>query len=89
MTQGSTSISGLSHPGPNYNHEIAQRIENDFRYHTPKDDQPERYNAIREKAKELAHLINNSVPNGREKSTSLTQLEMCVMQANAGIARNE
>lgn len=43
--------------------------------------------AIREKAKELALLIADTVPAGREQSTALTRLEEAVMHANAGIAR--
>jgi hypothetical protein len=34
-------------------------IEHRFTYHPPKDDQPERYEAIRDKSKELATLINS------------------------------
>lgn len=33
------------------------KIENAFTYHAPKDGQPEKYQAIRKKAKELAYLI--------------------------------
>lgn len=65
------------------------RIENDFSYHAPRNDQPERYNAIREKAKELAYLIVESTPPSREQSLALTNLESAVMFANASIARNE
>lgn len=63
-------------------------IENNFSYHAPKEGQPEKYNAIREKAKELAYLINEEVPNSREKDVSITNLEAAVFWANAGIARN-
>jgi len=34
--------------------DMTERIENDFTYHAPKDSQPERYNQLREKGKELA-----------------------------------
>lgn len=64
------------------------RIENNFTYHTPKDGQPAMYQAIREKAKELAYLIEELVPDSREKSLAITKLEECSMWANAGIARN-
>lgn len=63
-------------------------IENNFSYHAPKDGQPAKYEAIRAKAKELAYLIGNKVPDSREKSLALTNLEQAVMWANAGIARN-
>ena len=65
------------------------RIDNDFTYHAPKADQPERYGAIRAKAKELAELICRAVPEGQEKALAMVRLEEAVMWANAGIARNE
>lgn len=64
------------------------KIENAFTYHAPKEGQPEKYQAIREKAKELAYLIQGLVPDSREKSLAMTKLEECAMWANAGIARN-
>jgi hypothetical protein len=64
-------------------------IENAFQYHAPKPGQPEKYEALRSKAKELAYLINDSCPNSRERSLAMTQLEQSVMWANASIARNE
>lgn len=63
-------------------------IENNFKYHSPKEGQPEKYEAIREKAKELAYLIDEVCPNSREKSIAMTELETAVMWANASIARN-
>jgi len=64
-------------------------IEDNFIYHAPKGTQLERYEEIREKAKELAHLLNRQCPESREKSLSFTKLEECVMWANSSIARNE
>ena len=64
-------------------------IENNFSYHTPKEDQPERYEKIRNKAKMLAAYINEKCPDSREKSLAFTKLEEAVMWANAAIARNE
>jgi hypothetical protein len=65
------------------------QIENNFTYHPPKPDQPERYTQLREKAKEFALLIVELTPFSREQSLALTQLEDSVMWANAAIARNE
>lgn len=65
------------------------RLENTFTYHAPKDDQPGRYVAIREKAKELATVMMEGCPRSRELSHALTLLEDAVMNANAAIARNE
>lgn len=67
---------------------LSERIENDFTYHTPKPGQAEKYTALRNKAKELALLIVDLVPFGREQSTALTQLESATFFANAGIARS-
>ncbi|GAC43084.1 DUF7681 family protein [Paenibacillus popilliae] len=64
------------------------QIENNFKYHAPKEGQPEKYTAIRDKAKELAYLIDELAPNSREKSLTMTNLEQAVMWANAAIARN-
>jgi len=63
-------------------------IDNNFKYHAPKEGQPAIYQAIRDKAKELAVLVQASVPEGREKSLAFTKLEESVMWANAGIARS-
>jgi hypothetical protein len=71
------------------NEDIKKRIEHNFTYHAPKPGQPERYQAIREKAKELALLIAESTPQSREQSLALTKLEECSFWANASIARNE
>jgi len=65
------------------------QIENNFTYHAPKPGQPERYQRIRDKAKELALLIVELTPHSREQSIALTELETSVMFANAAIARNE
>lgn len=64
------------------------QIENNFRYHAPKEGQPEKYEALRAKAKELAYLIDESVPKSREQSLAITNLEQAVFWANAAIARN-
>jgi glycyl-tRNA synthetase beta subunit len=67
----------------------SKQIESIFTYHAPKGTQQERYVRLRDKAKELAHLINADCPESREKSISLTQLQQCVQMANASIAINE
>ena len=66
---------------------IKQQTDNNFKYHQPKDDQPERYDKLREKAKELAMLMIELCPNSRERALSLTKLEETSMWANASIAR--
>lgn len=64
-------------------------LKNNFTYHPPKGDQPKRYEILRAKALELAEMIDELVPESREKSLAMTNLEQTVMWANAGIARNE
>lgn len=67
---------------------MSERLERDYTYHAPVAEQIERYAAIREKGRELATLIAQCVPECRELHASLTQLELAIFQANAGIARN-
>lgn len=65
------------------------RLDNDYTYHSPKDDQASRYVEIREAAKTLAWIIVTRSPASREQSVALTHLDEVVMNANAAIARNE
>jgi hypothetical protein len=65
------------------------QLNNNYVYHAPKEGQPEKYQALRDKAKELAELINESCPESREKAVAFTQLETAMFWANASIARNE
>jgi hypothetical protein len=60
-----------------------------FTYHPPKGDQKDRYEKIREWASHMASFIDENVPDCREKSLAITNLEQSVMWANAAIARNE
>jgi len=60
-----------------------------FTYHSPRDDQPERYAMIREWGRQMAILVMQCCPPSRERSLALTKLEEVVMWANAAIARHE
>lgn len=68
---------------------LKQRIANDFTYHPPQGDQLARYITLRTEARVLAELFATYVPEGRELSLALTNLEQAVFWANAGIARSE
>lgn len=68
---------------------IVTRLNNDFQYHAPKEDQQERYVFIRDNAKRMAITICENTPPSREQSVALTLLDQVVMMANAAIARNE
>lgn len=65
------------------------QIDNNFKHHPPKEGQQEKYVAVRETAKSLAMLMNDTCPDSREKSLAMTNLEQAVFWANASIARNE
>lgn len=43
--------------------------------------------AIRKKVRELAFLIEDTVPESREKATALTQLSFVMMSANSAIVQ--
>jgi hypothetical protein len=64
-------------------------LKKNFTYHAPKEGQPEKYTAIREKGHEFAEMLQKECPQSRELSLALTNLEQVVMWANASIARNE
>ena len=64
-------------------------IDNIFTYHAPHGDQAGRYETLRNKARELAYLINSFCPESREKSLAITNLQQSIMWANASIAINE
>ena len=74
-----------------YSPTTQQLEQNDkaFRYHPPKENQPERYERLRAMAGQLAHAYVTNCPPSRELSLALTKLEEAVMWANASIARNE
>jgi hypothetical protein len=67
---------------------LHDRVDNDFRYHPPRDGQQDVYEEVRRRAREYAHYLVDVVPASRELSTALTKLEECVMAANSGIARH-
>lgn len=64
-------------------------LDNWFTYHPPKNDQQERYVAVRDKAKELAQLIVNSTPSCPDQTAALRKLRETVMAVNLAIACNE
>ena len=65
-------------------------IVNWFMYHAPTPEQVEKYQVLRDKAKELAYLIVDLVPegpiSGPDKTSALRLLRQAIMTANAGIA---
>ena len=67
----------------------AKWCENVFSYHKPKEGQPEKYEEIRNKAKELGLIISSVCPDSNEKEQALNALREAVMWANASIACND
>lgn len=68
---------------------VKAHLERSFTYHPPKPGQPEKYEALRNKAKELAYLIDDLCPTCDEQFTALKRLGESIMYANAAIARHE
>lgn len=65
------------------------KIEQNFTYARPQENQVGRYEEIRNKGKMMAERLSQLCPQSRELSLALTKLEEAVMWANAAIARNE
>jgi len=75
---------------PKYNNiSLNDIIDNNFVYHAPKEDQPKRYELIRNTIKNAAKIISENCPSSRELSIAINKLDEAVMWANASIARNE
>lgn len=64
-------------------------LDNWFTYHSPKNDQPARYEAIRNKAKELAELFRDSSVASADQTAAFRKLRETVMAMNLAIACNE
>lgn len=64
-------------------------LVNRFTYHPPQDEETtKKYEMIRSIALSFSAVLNDLVPDGREKALALTKLEEVVFWGNAGIARN-
>lgn len=63
-------------------------IQNRFAFH-PATTAEKRgdHTAVRTHCADLAHFINEHVPDGREKALAITHLEETMMWSNAAIAR--
>ena len=64
-------------------------IQKRFKFHPAKDTETQqKHEEVRSRCKSLAIVLNNIVPDGREKALVMTKLEEVMMWANAGIARS-
>ena len=60
----------------------------DFSYHKPDAEKQLCHENVRNQCKDLAQVLNQHVPDSREKSLAITKLEEVLLWANAAIARN-
>lgn len=69
--------------------EIEKKIEINSRFGFHKADgvSINKMSTIRKKVRELASLIEDTVPESREKATALTQLSFVMMSANSAIVQ--
>jgi hypothetical protein len=65
----------------------ANDIANRFGFHPANDDTGPRHDQVRHACQDLAHLLNDLLPDGREKSLAITSLEQTMFWANAAVAR--
>ncbi len=63
-------------------------IDNRFTYHAPDAVRAEKHEFVRRDIGTLANRLNDSLPEGREKSLAITHLEEVMFWANAAIARS-
>ena len=53
----------------------ADQVVSNFTYHTPKNDQPQRYTQLRAAGLQLAEMVLEKCPESREQSLALTKIE--------------
>lgn len=61
-------------------------LNNVFSYHAPKDDQPQKYEALRSAAKAFAQAVIDNTPPCADQSAAIRKIREAVMTANAAIA---
>ena len=61
-------------------------IDNWFSYHTPTQGQVVQYETLRAKAKELAMMFNQVIPDCADKTAAMRHLRETVMAMNLAIA---
>lgn len=63
-----------------------EQIDNWFTYHAPNEAQLQAYEVIREKGRELAHMICKYTPTCADQTAAIRKVREAVMMANAAIA---
>lgn len=61
---------------------------NRFSYHSPNADAVLKHASVRSKLLDVALWLDETLPEGRDKSIAMTKLEEVMYSANAAIARN-
>ena len=61
-------------------------LERWFTYHAPTPEQIDKYSAIRNTARSLAHVIFDECPDNADRTAAIRKLREAVMTANASIA---
>lgn len=63
-------------------------IENRFAFHPATNgEKRDAHTSARQNCRRLAHLLNEHLPEGREKSLAITKLEDVMFWSNAALAR--
>lgn len=62
-------------------------ITNRFSYHAPDAEKRARHGLVRGSCEILAAALDDLIPDGREKSLAMTNLEQAMFWANAALAR--
>jgi hypothetical protein len=57
-----------------------------FRYHAPREGQPERYEAIRAAGKVMAAAVLQNCPQCADRTAALQKIREAVFMANASVA---
>lgn len=61
-------------------------LQNWFTYHPPTPEDVDRYKVVRDSALAFARVVNESCPNGPDKTAAIRKIREAVMTANASIA---
>jgi hypothetical protein len=66
-----------------------RELEKAFSYHAPKAGNLPKFLAVREKAKELAYVLEENCPASHDRTQAIDKLREVVMWANASIATDD
>jgi hypothetical protein len=68
----------------------AKDIEHRFAFHAAStEEKRDEHTSVRQNCRQLADLLNDKLPEGREKALAITHLEEVMFWGNAAIARGE